>query len=136
LNVAADENAYIRFYFEVMAKGGPADVAAANLPTREAIARLREVGAVPVVAHPNRIPLEALEKMIAAGLVGIEAICSYHDAERTAYWLNAARRFGLLHTAGSDFHGMETKPHVRMGAMTGNDYVLVERLREAIAALK
>jgi 3',5'-nucleoside bisphosphate phosphatase len=130
------ENAYIRFYFEVMAAGGPADVEAASLPTREAIRRLRGIGAAPVVAHPGDMPVAAVEQMVDAGLVGIEAICSYHDRIRREAWVRTADRLGLLHTAGSDFHGAKTKPAVSMGGQPGAGPEIVARLQAAIAALR
>lgn len=127
-------NHFIRFYFEVMADG-PAAVESASLPTRETIARFLEVGAVPVVAHPQSLSTADLEKMIDAGLLGIEAICSYHDDAARAHWRDVAGRYRLLTTAGSDFHGDKTKPGVAMGGLAGADYALVEALREAIGGL-
>jgi predicted metal-dependent phosphoesterase TrpH len=105
-------------------------------PAREAVARCRAIGAAPVVAHPMDLPLSDLEKLIAAGLLGVEAICSYHAAAVQAHWQQAAAKYELLVTAGSDFHGARTKPGVRLGGLDGADYRLVERLRDAVAGLR
>jgi hypothetical protein len=67
--------------------------------------------------------------LAAAGLVGIEAYCSYHDDEQGRAFAELARRLGLVATAGSDFHGPLVKPHVEMGDASHNDYVVVDELR-------
>lgn len=135
LLVRENENHYIRFYFEVMAAGGPAAVGEASLPVRSAVARFREVKAVPVLAHPRDLPDEAFAELVEAGLLGVEAICSYHSPGQRRHWLAAARHRGLLYTAGSDFHGRATKPEVRLGELTGNEDRLLADLREVQSKL-
>jgi predicted metal-dependent phosphoesterase TrpH len=125
-------NRYVNFYFEVMAGDGPANVGDESLPVRDAIARLRAVGAAPVAAHPRDLPEAEFRKLIDAGLLGVEAICSYHDAATAQRWRGLAARYGVLHTAGSDFHGVRTKAGVKLGDLPGAGYDLVERLREAL----
>jgi hypothetical protein len=88
-----------------------------------------------VAGHPRDLPESDLRKLIDAGLLGVEAICSYHDAATAARWIETADRFGLFHTAGSDFHGVRTKATVKMGDLPGADWRIVERLRAAIANL-
>lgn len=129
------DNRYVHFYFEVLANGGPADVGDAALPALDTIARLRSLHIVPVVAHPRDLSEAALREMIVAGLLGVEAYCSYHDAPRGAHWRSLADRYGLLYTAGSDFHGRAIKAAVKLGEIEHNDYIVAQRLREAIAAL-
>lgn len=80
----------------------------------KAISLLREIGAVPVLAHPGLIrwPVERLIPMLNTwmdcGLMGLEV---YHPANRGAYamWDRLARRQGLFVTGGSDFH--DGDPH-------------------------
>ncbi|HPM76968.1 MAG TPA: PHP domain-containing protein [bacterium] len=129
------DNRYVHFYFEVLANGGPADIGDAALPVLDVIARLRALRIVPVVAHPRELSEAALREMIAAGLLGVEAYCSYHDAAQGAHWRGLTDRYGLLYTTGSDFHGRAIKPAVKLGEIEHNDYIVARRLREAIAAL-
>ncbi|NLH48422.1 MAG: PHP domain-containing protein [Myxococcales bacterium] len=124
---------YVNFYFDVLAKGGPADVGGESLPFRAAVARLRELRAVPVLAHPRDLPATEFATAVAAGLRGVEAICSYHDPVTARRWLEAAAHFRLLPTAGSDFHGARTKAAVKLGDLPGADETIVVRLRAAIA---
>jgi len=59
-----------------------------------------------VLAHPGLYDAPGLlEELVSAGLVGIEAYHSDHTAEQEAAFAAEAARYGLLATAGSDFHG-------------------------------
>lgn len=99
------QEAFDRF----LSPGRPAYVPRETPSASQAIALLRERGAVPVLAHPGQIkkPMEQclplLRAWIAAGLAGIEV---YHPANRGEYskWLSIARENHLLVTGGSDFH--------------------------------
>ena len=123
------ENPYVNFYFDTMCNfRGMRDDAAEHL-------KVACCKAAPVVAHPRDLAEADLRVMVDAGLMGVEAFCSYHDAASARRWRDLAARYGLLVTAGSDFHGVRTKATVRLGGIDGNDDALAQRLREAIAAL-
>jgi len=123
-----------------------ADDAPAYLPRRlpssaEAIGLLRQVGGIPVLAHPvytSRLK-EPFEQVCATlkglGLLGIEALYSSHNRQQTERYRSISRNQGLLVTGGSDFHG-ETKPNLLVGTGYGNLAVpsdLLEPMR-ALAA--
>lgn len=104
----------------------------------EAISLLREIGAVPVLAHPL-LKLDAaglerfLPRAVKCGLLAMETRYPLFDAadERTAD--AAAEKFGLLPSGGSDFHG-KNKPDIRLGTGRGTLNVpdeWYEALREA-----
>jgi len=59
---------------------------------------------------------EMMPELCAAGLNAIEAYHSDHSPEETGYFVELARRYGLLVTGGSDFHGETVKPGVRLGS--------------------
>ena len=59
---------------------------------------------------------ELFDSIIAAGVEGVEAFSSYHDAATARHFLGAGRRHRLLITCGSDYHG-KTKPSVHLGEM-------------------
>ena len=56
--------------------------------------------------------------MAQQGVEGLEVFSSYHSSEDIRYYQNIAKRYGLIMTAGSDFHG-KTKPSVRPGQING-----------------
>ena len=90
-----------------------------------AIALLRYVEAVPVLAHPflnlktETVLRECLQEAVPKGLVGMETMYSSYSPETEAAARRIAREFGLLESGGSDFHG-DTKPHIRLGCGKGN----------------
>ena len=95
-----------------------------RLDTFETIAYIREIGAIPILAHPylqfNQEELEAfLPLAIAKGLLGMEADYSMYSEETTAAAHKTAEEYGLLCSGGSDHHG-RNKPHITLGKGQGN----------------
>lgn len=119
--------------------GKPAYVGRERLEPHQAIALARESGAVPVLAHPHTLALtsasamaELLTHLEQAGLIGLEAYYgSYRRHEREGY-ADLARRFGLVPSGGSDFHG-RYKPELQIGSGYGDlvvDGSVLEELRQ------
>lgn len=95
-----------------LANGKPAYMSRDRLGPEEAIDLARRSGGVPILAHAhtlgldNRAEVEAMFRRLAdAGLVGIECHYGSYDTDERAGYLKVARRFGLLPSGGSDFHG-------------------------------
>lgn len=91
----------------------------------EAIGLIRQIGGIPVLAHPvytARLK-EPFEQVCATlkgfGLLGIEALYSSHNRQQTDRYRSISKNQGLLVTGGSDFHG-ETKPNLLVGTGYGN----------------
>jgi predicted metal-dependent phosphoesterase TrpH len=130
----------IRTAFDLwLGNGKPAYVGRARLDPVEAIALARQSGGVPVLSHPHTLGItthshmaELLSELRGAGLVGLEAIYSaYRRHERDGY-SDLARRFGLVPSGGSDYHGT-----YKEGLMLGSGYgdlvvgsSVVEELRQ------
>jgi predicted metal-dependent phosphoesterase TrpH len=91
----------------LIAKDAPAYVSRVGLSPLEAVQLVVAHGGVPSLAHPfTVVGLEELMPLIvAAGLVGIEAYYGSHPPATTARCLALARRYDLVPTGGSDFHG-------------------------------
>lgn len=77
---------------------------------------------LPVLAHPglyrmDRTHLDKLvQRLIDAGLGGVEAFHPDNRAEGVLYWQRYAKQFGMLVTGGSDFHSSGDK-HAEIGQM-------------------
>ncbi|REE88642.1 hypothetical protein A8990_108138 [Paenibacillus taihuensis] len=72
----------------------------------EAIAWIKEAGGTCVIAHPGLYGSDALvEQIIAAGAQGIEVYHSDHSEADEARYMELAKRYGLIVTGGSDYHG-------------------------------
>jgi hypothetical protein len=121
-----------------LTSGKPAYIGRPRLSPEEAIKLARASGGVPVLAHPHTLGInrahemaDLLTRLIAAGLVGLEAYCAgYRRHEREGY-ADLARRFGLVPAGGSDFHGTY-KPGLSLGTGYGDLIVpdlVVEELR-------
>lgn len=79
----------------------------------QAVGWIKASGGLPVLAHPGRYPLGNLQRdtLLAdfrdLGGVGVEVVTGSHTPQQFAIWSHHAQRFGLLASAGSDFHGPE-----------------------------
>lgn len=121
-----------------LGRGRPGYASRVRLSAAEAIGLARSSGAVPVLAHPHTLGIsraEAMAKLLHEltdhGLVGLESIySSYQRHERDGY-SRLARRFGLVPSGGSDFHG-GYKPGLELGVGYGDLHVgesVLEELR-------
>jgi predicted metal-dependent phosphoesterase TrpH len=90
---------------EFLTPGKPGYVAQTYLRPQDAVALIAEAGGVAVLAHPGRLKDESIvEELVLAGLTGIETFYPTHDANMTAHFRALAAHYGLVMTAGSDFH--------------------------------
>lgn len=90
----------------------------------EAIAFIKSLGAVAVLAHPLLTMDEAmlrafLPRAVAVGLDAMETEYSTYDEEATRLARTIAKEFGLRRSGGSDFHG-DRKPDIRIGVGRGS----------------
>jgi predicted metal-dependent phosphoesterase TrpH len=114
---------------------GPAYVTRPRLTPPEVIQAITEAGGVPVIAHPVHSGAAAVARIpefVSYGLRGVEVYYPDHSPEVIEMLLGLCRKYGLLATGGSDFHGVGIKE----GGQLGSVHVpleCVERLREAAA---
>lgn len=115
------ENATVSFYWDICAPGKPAFVEIRYQSLEEGVALVRESGGVPILAHPS-VNLtgreDELPNILACGVKGLEAYCSYHNPEQAAWWRARAEEQGVIFTCGSDYHG-KIKPAVSLGGHGG-----------------
>ncbi len=85
---------------------GPAYVPKYALSPKDAIRIIISAGGIPVFSHPGTANRdELIPGMVRDGLMGIEAYHPMHPAELRRYYINLAKKHGLVHTGGSDYHG-------------------------------
>lgn len=93
-----------------LADGGPAHVPNAGLEPHDTLSLVRQVGGVPVLAHPASLRLPArhlqsfVQSLAARGLQGIEVHRPEHTAEQRDSYGAIAKRLRLIPAGGSDFH--------------------------------
>lgn len=117
-------------FARLIGRDRPYYVAKDSPSPREVVGAIRELGAIPVLAHPGVTRAdELLDELISAGLGGIEAYHADHTpAQRTHYARIAAER-GLLVTGGTDYHGPGA-PNPELGSV----HVPEDAVRAILAA--
>lgn len=97
---------------QYLSNGRPAYVSRDRLSPREAIQLARASGGVPVLAHPHTLAIDnrfemadLLHELVAYGLIGLECHYGSYPADGRAGMVAMAKRFGLLPSGGSDYHG-------------------------------
>jgi len=121
------------FYRDFFLDGAPAYVPKRHIPLLEVLEEAARVGSVAVLSHPGayfqKTTHEDLARLKDFGLAGLEVYTSYHEPDQTRFYLEEAKTFNLVPTAGSDFHG-RVKPRVAFGSIKDGSYEMVEALRE------
>ena len=98
-------------------RGKPFYVAKRSASPAQVVARIRDLGAVPVLAHPGVTGVDDLiESLVGDGLLGIEAYHADHTPEQAAAYASLAHQLELLVTGGSDFHGLHA-PNPDIGSI-------------------
>jgi len=99
----------------------PCDVPKAYWPMEDALKTIRNIGGVAVLAHPTSIThdqallTDLVTDLKNMGLDGLEVFNTLANEHEIMFLQGLANRLGLLYTAGSDFHGIETYDTIGKG---------------------
>jgi hypothetical protein len=111
---------------------GPAYAERVKVTPAQAVEITRAAGGLSVLAHPGwGVPHETIPQLVEAGLDGIEVYYPEHTPAQIAHYAALARRYGLLMTGGTDFHGGEVSPRGLGSQFVPDD--IVPPLRAAAA---
>lgn len=95
-----------------LTKGAPAYVERHRVEPSRAIRAILDAGGDAILAHPpqlrcrNHAHLErVLRDLVDVGLTGLECYHSTHTSDQVRLYLDLAKKFGLLVSGGSDYHG-------------------------------
>jgi len=126
----------IEAFDRYLGRGKPAYIPRISITPQQAIEAIHAAGGISVIAHPLKIRDQGLvERMIAAGAMGIEAFhCDHTPAEQRRYIAMASSR-GLVVTGGSDSHGPFGPRPVEIGSVPVPEWVW-PMLLEARARLR
>jgi predicted metal-dependent phosphoesterase TrpH len=112
-----------------------------RLDPQDAVRLLSGTGALVVLAHPCQLNLsvDELEGFIATlkpqGLCGIEVYSPYAKPEEISQYTHLSKKYALLITGGSDFHGF-TKPDNILGYYADGQQIPVDIVEHLFEALK
>lgn len=103
-----------------------------GLPYQECLELIKKSNGIPVLAHPKTLELSEKEllilirEMIDYGLQGIEVYHSSHTKEEIELYLSIAKKYNLLISGGSDYHGPIVKPNINLGTGENNNLKIKE----------
>jgi len=133
--VRSTDEAFARY----LKKGAPAYAPKSILSSEKAITTIHKAGGLAVLAHPVSLEFGTpahLDELVAMwteqGLDGIECYYSMHSKELINLTLSLCKKYDLVPTGGSDYHG-KAKPKIMVGRGMGGlrvPYSCVEGLRE------
>lgn len=136
------EKKYVKSFQEAfdrfLKKGAPAYVDKFRFTSQEAIHFIKEANGVAVLAHPKTLGLNGyfelekfILKLVQEGLQGIEVYYPEHSPTEVTHFETLAKRYGLIMTGGTDYHGIE-KDGLDIGVGRGEmrlSYTLVENIK-------
>ncbi len=115
--------------------GRPGYVPRYKLSPENAVRLVRSAFGVPVLAHPANIVAlvpqaeeRVLDPLMAAGLQGLECYYGDYDQQTVDHLVELARKYQLIPTGGSDYHGPNMHPTPLGGRSVPPSSV--ERLRQ------
>lgn len=114
---------------------GKAYVERFRFTTDESIEMIKKSGGLAVLAHPLSLKLSPnelmmkIDELVNQGLAGMEVFYKGYTEEVVETLLDIARKYNLLCTGGSDFHG-DNKPGLKMGVEVPDHFV--EELMDTI----
>jgi 3',5'-nucleoside bisphosphate phosphatase len=92
-------------FSEALVPGKPGYVPQLYTTPEHAIEQITAAGGIPVLAHPGRLKDRGLiEELVGHGLRGLEVYYPLHNDDDTREFRATAKRYGLVMTAGMDFH--------------------------------
>ncbi len=115
---------------------GPAFVDRLKFTPFDAIFLIRNARGIPVLAHPGLYGEDSMiHSLVGAGLLGIEAFHPDHQLFANIRYMRTAKKYNLLVTGGSDFHGptLGSSPHVGHVSISS---IYLERLKEVSKAIR
>ena len=118
-----------------LGKGAPAYVQREHVDPREIVDLAQRSGALCSIAHPMSMGLQgtALERQIGMfaemGVTGLESYYSTYDNDLRNELIGLARKYDLVATGGSDYHG-SFKPGLAVGSGRGDLVVPDQSLEE------
>lgn len=103
-------------FLHYLARGKPGYVEHVWATLEDAVGWIKGAGGLAVIAHPGRYRLSHVEmdilfdKFRELGGDAVEVACGAHDGGQVLAFARMARKFGLMASRASDFHGPEDSP--------------------------
>lgn len=113
-----------------LVQGTPGFIDRYKLTPVDAIQIVKASGGVPIMAHPAKAhDDEIIPELVAAGLQGFEAYHTDHTSQQRRRYIKMAKKYNLLVTGGSDYHGPDNMKDIEIGNAVC-DFAVVDQLRK------
>lgn len=112
-----------------------------TLPPKETIETIKKASGVAILAHPKTLKLNYMDlektigELVSYGLDGIECYHSIHTPEDIKQYKDIAKKYNLLISKGSDYHGPNVTPEVELGTGKNNN-ILTQEEKELYKKIK
>lgn len=115
---------------------GPAYVERMKFTPYDAIFMIRNARGIPVLAHPGFYKEDKIiPSLVSAGLLGIEVFHPDHLLMTHYRYMKIARKYNLLVTGGSDYHGSHVGTATSIGAISV-DYSYLQKLKNVSKTIR
>jgi 3',5'-nucleoside bisphosphate phosphatase len=116
--------------------GGPAYVEREKMTPAEAAELILKANGLPVLAHPLTINNHeaTIIELKDHGLAGIEAYYGNYSPDQVKNLVALAKKYSLLTTGGSDYHGLDETSEVLIGSVDVPDEVVDKLTAKANAS--
>ncbi|OMQ26867.1 PHP domain-containing protein [Serratia oryzae] len=126
----------INFYWDFFGPGKVCYMPVTYPAMSDMVEVIRQNGGIPIVAHiganVKQDHTQVIERMLKAGVMGVEVFSSYHGPELARQLYDFATARAAFVTCGSDFHG-RNKPKIEVGQCAyGPQHI--EQIRRFVAA--
>ena len=112
-----------------------------TLSQKETIEAIKKANGIAILAHPKTLKLShddlenKIKELISYGLDGIECYHSTHTFDEIEEYKDIAKKYDLLISKGSDYHGPNVTPEVELGRGKNNN-ILNQEETEIYKALR
>ena len=106
---------------KMLGKGKPAYVPRYLPEVDEVIDVIHQAGGTAILAHPKLVGDDELVEELCKKMDGLEVYYPCHKPDETQHYFFLARKYNLLITGGSDYHGTSSRFVKQLGEFTISD---------------
>ena len=106
---------------KMLGKGKPAYVPRYLPEVDEVIDVIHQAGGTAILAHPKLVGDDELVEELCKKMDGLEVYYPFHKPDETQHYFFLARKYNLLITGGSDYHGTSSRFVKQLGEFTISD---------------
>lgn len=118
INKGYTDNIYGKLYENLFKNNGiVANLNINYVKAQDAIKAIKKDGAIAIIAHPAQFKNEdIIPELVELGLDGIEVYHQKHSKKDSFQLLKIVKKYNLLISGGSDFHGNMDKKYIELGS--------------------